>query len=38
MRATGMLLIDVFLCVYGCSGDTTAKIMAFVQRADAYSW
>src|SRR2546430_57501 len=27
--ATGVLLIGVFLCSYGCSGDTTAKKMAF---------
>ena len=36
MRATVGLLIGVFLFAYGCSGDTTAKKMAFVQRGDAY--
>jgi tetratricopeptide (TPR) repeat protein len=36
MRATMVLLISVFLFAYGCSGDTTAKKMAFVQRGDAY--
>ena len=36
MRATVVLLIGVLLFAYGCSGDTTAKKMAFVQRGDAY--
>ena len=36
MRATMVLLIGVFLFTYGCSGDTTATKMAFVQRGDAY--
>src|SRR5262245_7908284 len=36
MRTTVGLLIGVFLFAYGCSGDTTAKKMAFVQRGDAY--
>ena len=35
-RATGVLLIGLFLLTNGCSGDMTAKKMAFVQRGDAY--
>ena len=36
MRATVGLLLGAFLFAYGCSGDTTAKKMAFGQRGDAY--
>jgi hypothetical protein len=36
MHATVGLVLGVFLFAYGCSGDTTAKKMAFGQRGDAY--
>src|SRR5207253_773451 len=35
-RATGVLLTGLFLVAYGCSGDTSARKLAFVQRGEAY--